>query len=226
MLGRGEFGVGSLQPAAVHSADLFSFLAVGGKPRLHCLFQTPAQLGVQLIPGIKLLLGHSPQSQLGTVHGGVAILLPGLLAVLGFILLYKAILESGEFFLIVHNFLPFLAADGLFHRRDQFFQLCLAGLQIGQMPVQRGQPVEGGIVQTFPNMGQLHPQRPIIQNVLQPIYLLRAVVPVAAGGHPAGLQQADLVVPAQSAGGHPRQARQLLDGIFHVSPSFCVQCTS
>ena len=33
-------------------------------------------------------------------------------------------------------------------------------------------------------------------------------------------QQIDLVVPAQRAGGHPGQARQLLNGIFHPSPSF------
>ena len=85
---------------------------------------------------------------------------------------------------------------------------------------QGGQPVEGGRVQTFPDAGQLHPEGPVKQDVLQPVHLGRTVISIAAPGHPTGLQQADLVVPAQGAGGHPRQARQFMDGIFHAVPSF------
>ena len=69
--------------------------------------------------------------------------------------------------------------------------------------------VTGGIVQTFLDLGQLHPEGPVIEDVLQPVHLRAAVVAVAALRHQAGLQQADLVVPAQGAGGHPGQARQL-----------------
>ena len=43
-------------------------------------------------------------------------------------------------------------------------------------------------------------------------HYLAAVTALRPAG---GLQQTDFVVPAQSAGGHSRQARQLLNGIFH-----------
>ena len=92
-------------------------------------------------------------------------------------------------------------------------------LQRGQVASQSGQTVKGGIVQTFLDPGQLHPEGPVIENVLQPVHLRPAVIAVAALRHPAGLQQANLVVPAQGAGGHPGQARQFLNGILHKHPS-------
>ena len=87
------------------------------------------------------------------------------------------------------------------------------------MAAQRGKPIEGGVIQAFSDLRQLHPEGAIIKNVLQAIHLSIAVVAVAAFSHPAGLQQADLVIPAQGAGGHPGQLRQLLNGIFHENPS-------
>ena len=46
-----------------------------------------------------------------------------------------------------------------------------------------------------------------------------AILRADAAKQAAGLEQTDLVVPAQGAGGHPGQARQLLNGIFHADPS-------
>ena len=93
------------------------------------------------------------------------------------------------------------------------------GFQCSQMAFQSGQTVKGGIIQTFFDPGQLHPESPVIENILQPVHFGPAIIAVAAFGDPAGLQQPDLVVPAQSAGGHPGQARQFLNGILHEHPS-------
>ena len=88
-------------------------------------------------------------------------------------------------------------------------------LQGGQMAPEDGQAVEGGIVQDFLRLGQLHPEGPVVQDVLEPVHLRRAVAAVSPLRPAGGLEQTDLVVPAQGAGGHPRQARQLLNGVFH-----------
>ena len=109
--------------------------------------------------------------------------------------------------------------DGVCDRPDQPVQAGALPLQPGQMAPQSGQPVKVGIIQTRPNLGQLHPEGPVIQDVLEPVHLGRTVAAVAVFRHTAGLEQTDLVVPAQGAGGHPGQARQLLNGIFHADPS-------
>ena len=132
---------------------------------------------------------------------------------------YDSLLECFKLLCVAHDLIPFLCSDGVFHRSNQCLQPFLLGLQSGQVTAQRGQTVKGRIVQAFFDLCQLHPKRTIIENVLQSVDLCPAVIAVTALRHPAGLEQTDLVVPAQGAGGHPGQARQLLNGIFHVHPS-------
>ena len=88
------------------------------------------------------------------------------------------------------------------------------------MAPERVQPVKGWIIQNGSDPGQLHPEGPVIEDVLKPVHLRRAVIAVPALRHPAGLQKTDFVVPAQGAGGHPGQARQGLNGISSCIPPF------
>lgn len=99
------------------------------------------------------------------------------------------------------------------HDAAQHWQECSCGerLNVANQMVQRSQAVEGGRVKTLPNAGQLHPESPIKENVLQSINLLCTVIAVTTVRNPAGFEQADLVVPAQSTGGYPGQARQLVN---------------
>ena len=77
------------------------------------------------------------------------------------------------------------------------------------------QRARGGTAQTFLARAHPPPEAPERENPRHPPPPRPAVIAVATLRYPAGLQQPDLVVPAQGAGGHPGQARQLLNGILH-----------
>ena len=88
------------------------------------------------------------------------------------------------------------------------------------MAPERVQPVKGWIIQNGSDPGQLHPEGPVKQDLLEPVYLRPAVISVSILADAAGREQTDPVVSAQGAGGHPGQFRQLLNGVFHRRPSF------
>ena len=156
---------------------------------------------------------------LGLFHRFIAVFLACLVAIGRLVACHGLGFEHLKLLLIAHNLIPFLTSDGVLHRADETVQLRLPRPQAIQVTAQGGQPVEGGIVQTFPDSGELHPEGPIVEDVPQPVHLGWSVVAVAGFRDTCGLEQTDLVVPAQGAGGHPGQARQFLNGIFHADPS-------
>ena len=107
----------------------------------------------------------------------------------------------------------------LFDRQDEGIQLGTPRFQGRQVALQRRLTVEVRPPQQGADLGKGEVQRPIKQDLLEPVHLRRAVKPVSRLRDPARLQQALGVVPAQGAGGDARQIRKLLDGVFHLISS-------
>lgn len=84
---------------------------------------------------------------------------------------------------------------GVCHQVNGGFQPVLLGMQRGQVLPQQGQPIKGGRVKTIPDAGQFYPKGAVNQDFLQPVYLGRTVIAVAAFRYTAGFQQTDLIVP-------------------------------
>ena len=128
-------------------------------------------------------------------------------------------LEGLKLLLIGHLCSSFEIVKGSLDSQDQVIQPGPAGLQLCQVALQRRLAVKGRVIQNGLDGRQIQPQLPVEQNVLQPVQLLRTVEAVPGLRGPQGLQQPDLVVPAQSSGGDAGQLRQRLDGVFHEDPS-------
>ena len=218
MLGGVVLVAGEGEPAAVERRSRPAVLPLRRSAGGHRSFQRGLELPAQPRPLLVLLWGQVQNRSLGLVHPGVTISASGLCPIGLLVPVHNPLFECLKFLLIVHDFLPFFGSDGLSYRPDQALQPRPLRLQGGQVAAQGGQPVEGGVVQAPLDPGQLHPEGPVIEDVLKPVHLRRAVIAVPALRHPAGLQKTDFVVPAQGAGGHPGQARQGLNGIFH--PAF------
>ena len=89
----------------------------------------------------------------------------------------------------------------------------LLPLELAQVVPQGVQTAESGVVQTGLDPGQLHPQSPVKQDVLETVHLGGAIVAVAVlcifGG---GFKKAGLVVPHQCLFVDAVECGELTDG--------------
>src|SRR5690606_3711756 len=88
--------------------------------------------------------------------------------------------------------------------------------------LERGEPVEGRVIEDGGDLLQREAELAMQQDLLQPQELFFLVVAVAVVADVRGLEEADLVVMVQRADGDARELRKLLDGIsLHRScPAF------
>ena len=103
-----------------------------------------------LPPGV-VLRTHGQHLGVGLVHGLIAVFLPDLFAVAGFVGFHNLALERLKFLRIGHFIASLCFYNSIFNGQDQSVQPFPAGLQFCQMALQRLLAVKGRILQNGPD---------------------------------------------------------------------------
>ena len=151
----------------------------------------PDQGGFDLLsqggPLAVFLLRQGQDIGVGPVHGAVSVFLPDLFAIPSLVGRHDTALERLKFFFIGHFASSSCLVNGLSHRQDETIQMVPPGLQLRQVALQRRLAVEGRVVQNAADGGELQPQLPVKEDVLEPVHLPGTVEAVARLRGPQGL---------------------------------------
>ncbi len=115
--------------------------------------------------------------------------------------------------------MSFQVRNGVIHRVDELFQALDALGNLAFVAFERRQQVKITASHDFLDRFQRQTQFPVKQDLLQTQEGLLPIVAIAILANLGWLEQSDLVVVVQGAGGHARQARKLFNGEHPVLQS-------